>query len=177
MATSDPHSKRTVTDPKRLRRLGPNHLLTDTQGIAMLLSRSAPTGAMVLQVQTLIEQLAPQYPQSVGVLHVALDDRDEGAFAESARAAIASSARRSMGHIGAFVIVVPREGFSAAVVRSVASGVMLAVRPKFPARSFATPVEGIAFLCDALDRVRPGPVDRAALSKSVDEALAELRRE
>lgn len=177
MTASDPPSKRTVIDPKRLRRLGPNHLMTDTQGVVMLLSRSAPTGSIVLQGQALIEQLAAQYPRSVGLLHVALDDRDEGAVAESARAALASSARRSMGHVGAFAIVVPREGFAAAVVRSVASGVMLAVRPTFPVRSVATQAEGIAFLCDALDRVRPGPVDRAALGQYVDAALAELRRE
>jgi hypothetical protein len=149
-----------------------NLLLHETQGIILVFSRQSPSASGVRAIETMLLPHTRRYPNNLGLLLVAHADRDNGAPDEATRDAFLGMGRRIGPHLGAVAVVVLREGFVGASIRAVVSGMLMALAPRFPARSFGSNPEALRWLAATLSRTRAQSVDEAALATS----LADVQR-
>lgn len=161
---------------REMQRLGPDHAIIVTEHSVIFVANNPPSPEIVGRIEQTLLAAARARPSGVGYLHHILDRRGRGSVDEPTRAAFSAVVRRSGHLVSGAAIVVAREGFAGAAMRSIVSGVILATRPSFPARVFAKTPEAARWLASALAQ-RGSVVDPAALVAAAEALEAELGRE
>lgn len=148
----------------------PDHAIAVWQNVLLYIWRRAATAAAAGKMQETIARMRRAEPGAAGVLLGVVEAGVPPPDAE-AKAVLAETLKSGNGYLRASALVFEGQGFSASMVRAVATGLALLARTSFPHHVFADVTAGAAWLA----RHQP---DAPALRFGASElaaALGELR--
>lgn len=151
-----------------MQRIDPEHGLLVAEGVVVLISRCAPSAPVLRQFESLIQSTSKGLADTVGIVHVAIDDHSQGPPNEATRKEAAGILSRCAPQIGAAGVVVLKEGFSGAALHAIFAGLLLLNR-EYPARVFSNLGELVPWLATSLAKRKP-PLSQEALSKALQDA-------
>lgn len=101
----------------------------------------------------MVGALLGRMQQGVGLIQIV----DEGcnALSADARRELELMLRKGAGHIGCSTVVFEGQGFRAAAVRGIVTGLALLIRTAFPHHIFATKATAVEWICAQLRRSDP----------------------
>jgi hypothetical protein len=109
------------------------------ENILLAVFEKTPTESAVTATATIADGVLARHPSGTGYLHYANAMRVQPPPDQAARNAYVHLMRNYAGRLNAAAVVIEGKGLTAAVVRSVVTGITLIARPPFPVRSFAEP--------------------------------------
>ncbi len=151
-----------------MQRIDPEHGLLVAEGVVVLISRCAPSAAVLRHFEALIQSTAKVTADVVGLLHIAIDDHSQGPPDEPTRKEAAGLLSRCAPQIGAAGVVVLKEGFSGAALHAIFAGLLLLNR-EYPARVFANLTDVVPWLGTSLGK-RKIPLHPPTLAKALEDA-------